>query len=186
MTNNNHTYISTDEMQRIRKLFENDPDIRKMRCEQRIAQTNHDYVRAMNIGKKIEAIFTNVLLELIQEAELDVEKVQLNFKEFPLQQREEMTKIIVTLFMAYDIIESAVMDFNDILQRKDKYLQLDLLVDRPPRQNHYGYSQRNLNQMKTSKVEPGSGFATGRPQTGHKLNKCPYKQRGNGETVYGA
>ena len=88
--------------------------------------SNHRYDQALLIGKRIEAIFSGVLVNLMEETNKSVERVELNFKDFPTEQSVKMMEIIVTLFMACDIIETAVMDFNDIIQEKDKSLHLDL------------------------------------------------------------
>lgn len=112
--------ISSSEMHRIRTEFENDVRIRQFRCRQKLAEMQHNYFLAMQIGKEIEDVFTSVLANLLQDAEQSVENVELNFKNFPQADRGEMMEIIVTLFLSCDIIETAVMDFNDILHRQDR------------------------------------------------------------------
>lgn len=117
--------IPSESVQLAREQFESNPLVRQMRCQQQLALSKGNYMGAMAIGQKLEGIFSKVLVDLMRDAESTVTKVELNTDDFPADKRKEMVEIIVTLFMACDIIETAVMDFNDIIHERDKTLEFD-------------------------------------------------------------
>lgn len=116
-------------LKHIRQEFEASPDVHQLYIEQQLAQRQGNYIKALEIGKKIDSLYSMVVTSLVEEAEKSMERVEINAKDFPPEKRKEMVEIIVTLFMACDILETAVMDFDDIIKSKDNTLDFDMFDD---------------------------------------------------------
>ena len=101
----------------IQLRFEADKNVRLLRTAQQNAQRTGDYQKALNIAQDIDNLWTICLDNYMAEAERQVSKVSIDSSELPAGDRDEMMEKLMVLFMCSDIIESAVIDMNDILHR---------------------------------------------------------------------
>ena len=98
-----------------RKRFEADPQIRFMRIQQNMCVREHNIHKAMDIGAEIENLFARVMQTYLEDSEDESEVLNLTEQQFPEKDRRELMEIVLTLFLATDIIDTATMDFNDVL-----------------------------------------------------------------------
>lgn len=117
--------IPDELINRIRNQFEGDPRVRNMRAQQQLLIKNHQVMQAMQIGKTLEQLFAKVLNTYIDETEKDAERFDLNAIDMPEEDRKELKILVLTAFMACDMVETAAMDINDVIQRSDKTLVVD-------------------------------------------------------------
>lgn len=108
----------------IRQQFEADPRIRQMRIQQNLSQRQHNIPLALAIGKHIEHLYGLAVQAYLEETEMQYSDIDLKAADLPAQDRDELVEIVVTLFLAADIIDTAAMDFNDVLHRTDKDLDM--------------------------------------------------------------
>lgn len=109
----------------IRNQFEANTRIREMRAQQQLLIKGGKIQSAMQIGKTIEQLFAQVVNTYIQETEQDVERLDLNTVPMPAKDRQEIMILMLTAFMACDIIDTAVVEINDVIQRSDNTLEMD-------------------------------------------------------------
>lgn len=121
--------VTPDLMNAIRRQFDNDSKIRQMRAMQQSFQIKGNYIAAMKIGKQIEELFARVVDTYIQEANEQCERIDINDLEFTEEERKEVNKITLSFFMCCDILETCIMDFNDIIKRKDKGFEFEEFDD---------------------------------------------------------
>ena len=121
--------IPQEMMQQIRNQFDTDPTITEMRNKQQLLMREGNFMLALKIGKAIEALFSKVVNEYINEANDEAENIDLKTVNMPQKDKMDVYTLVITLFMACDIIESAIMDFNSIIQRTDKTLVLEQFDD---------------------------------------------------------
>lgn len=121
--------IPADMMQQIRRQFEDDDRIRHMRIQQNILQRNGNFVKAMELGKIIENLFATAVDNYIEEAINEAETFSLEDAGIPQEDIERFNEYAVTMFMACDIIQSCIIDINDILHKTDRNLQFEQFDD---------------------------------------------------------
>lgn len=116
-------------LRQIRNSFEDDPQIKQMRIRQDVLLRSGNAVQALEWGKKIESLFAKVVDNYIEEAANEVETFSLEEAGIPPEDIEKITEHAVTMFMACDIIESCIIDINDILHKTDKDLHFEQFDD---------------------------------------------------------
>lgn len=116
-------------MAKIKEQFENDARIRDMRIKQSALQRAHDYVGALTMGKNISFLFSAVIKNYIDEMEKDVEHIDINTLKLSAQQQKKLMEITITMFMACDMIETAIIDFNDEIKKTDPALEFNMFDD---------------------------------------------------------
>lgn len=114
--------IPSEMMNNIRRQFDMDPNIIELRTHQQVLMKRGNIQAALQIGQTIESLFSKVVYEYLKEANDEAERIDIGTLNISKEDKAEINTLIVTLFMACDIIESATMDFNDVLHRVDKTL----------------------------------------------------------------
>ena len=102
---------------KIKDRFEGTPDVQQLRTKQQYFERVGKFAQALELAKTIEELFTIALHGYIQK--MDNERIAFSSEseDVPLSDKEEMMEKLTVVFMACDIIESAVVDINDILHR---------------------------------------------------------------------
>ena len=113
--------VPSEMMEQMRRQFDMDSRIIEMRT--------HQQVLVRQIGQTIEALFSKVVYEYLKEANDEAERIDIGTLNISKEDKAEINTLIVTLFMACDIIESATMDFNDVLKRVDDTLVMEQFDD---------------------------------------------------------
>jgi hypothetical protein len=121
--------IPADMMAQIRKRFEEMPYIRNLRTQQYLMQQRREIDAALTLGKMIEVMFGQVVQAYIEEVEKECEEIEFVDLKIPEKDKEEISILNVTMFMAIDIIESCLNDINDALHRTDKTLNYEMHDD---------------------------------------------------------
>lgn len=116
-------------MSQIRNKFEADPKVKGLRTQQYLIQQKKDYNAALVIGKMIEVLFGTVVQAYLDEVNAECEEIDFKDLDIPNEDKEEISILNVTLFIAIDIVESCLIDINDVLHRTDKTLNYEMHDD---------------------------------------------------------
>ena len=116
-------------MSQIRNKFEADPKVKGLRTQQYLLQQKKDYNAALVIGKMIEVLFGTVVQAYLDEVNAECEEIDFKDLDIPNEDKEEISILNVTLFIAIDIVESCLIDINDVLHRTDKTLNYEMHDD---------------------------------------------------------
>ena len=134
--------IPSELLDKVRCKFDNDPTVIRLRIEQQQMMSRGHYPEALNIGKRIEILFAEVMQAIIAEAEKEVEQIPLSHIKMAKTDEERVCMLGLVMFMACDIIETAVMDVNDVLHRYGKDITYEMFDD-----------MRELSKMAKSKLK---------------------------------
>lgn len=121
--------IPAELMERIRLQFENDAKVRALRVRQGMEQRRGDFLGAMRTGQLIDHLFNEVVFHYMEEAESEAERVEIDSIAMPKEDKESILVLFLTVFMATDIIDTAVRDVDDILHRQDENFHLEMFND---------------------------------------------------------
>ena len=121
--------VPSEMMEQMRRQFDMDSRIIEMRTHQQVLVRKGNLQAALQIGQTIEALFSKVVYEYLKEANEEAERIDIGTLNISKEDKAEINTLIVTLFMACDIIESATMDFNDVLKRVDDTLVMEQFDD---------------------------------------------------------
>ena len=121
--------VPSEMMEQMRRQFDMDSRIIEMRTHQQVLVRQGNLQAALQIGQTIEALFSKVVYEYLKEANEEAERIDIGTLNISKEDKAEINTLIVTLFMACDIIESATMDFNDVLKRVDDTLVMEQFDD---------------------------------------------------------
>ena len=121
--------VPSEMMSQIRRQFDMDPQIVEMRTHQQVLMQRGNLQAALQVGQAIEGLFSKVVYEYLKEANEEAERIDIGTLNISKEDKAEINTLIVTLFMACDIIESATMDFNDVLKRVDDTLVMEQFDD---------------------------------------------------------
>lgn len=121
--------IPAELMSQIRNKFEADPKVKGLRTQQYLLQQKKEYNAALSIGKMIEVLFGTVVQAYLDEVNAECEEIDFKDLDIPKEDKEEISILNVTLFMAIDIAESCLLDINDVLHRTDKTLNYEMHDD---------------------------------------------------------
>lgn len=113
----------------IRLRFEGTPEVHALRTKQGYLERKGDYKGAMMIGEKIEDLFVIALDKYMSIAEKEVCVLDSETSDMPEKDKEEMMVKLMVLFMACDIIDSAIVDLNDVLHRTKPDIDITAFSD---------------------------------------------------------
>jgi len=74
-------------------------------------------------------LFNRVVYEYLENARSEVQQVDIATLDMPIKDKEELMKRLLVCFMCADIIESSVIDMDDILHRYDKNTYMEMFND---------------------------------------------------------
>lgn len=121
--------IPADLMCKIRSQFDNDPQIQRLRVQQGVLQRSGNFREALSVGQNIERLFSDVVFSYMKEAESQVENINIDKFDIPSEEKERIMTLGVVLFMCSDIIETSVMDIDDIIHKYDKDTHFEMFND---------------------------------------------------------
>lgn len=116
-------------LNQIRLRFESTPEVRALRTKQQYAQRTGAFIEALEIAKRIDALFPIVLQRYMECAEREVTTFDTEAADVPQKDKDEMMEKLMVLFMACDIIDSAAIDLNDILHRTKPDIDISTFND---------------------------------------------------------
>lgn len=121
--------IPAELMSQIRNKFEADPKVKGLRTQQYLLQQKKEFDAALALGKVIEVLFGTVVQAYLDEVNAECEEIDFKDLDIPNEDKEEISILNVTLFIAIDIVESCLIDINDVLHRTDKTLNYEMHDD---------------------------------------------------------
>lgn len=116
-------------LDKIKAAFEAEPKVRELRVQQQMLMRTGKYQDALEVAKYIEMLYNECVYNYVTESENQVEKVDVASINMPLGDKEELMKRLLVCFMCADIIESSVIDMDDILHRYDKTMYMEMFND---------------------------------------------------------
>lgn len=116
-------------MAQIRLAFDNDPQVVNLRIQQDLMKRQGNYRGALEMGKQIEYLYSKVVQSYLELTEQEADRFDLKTCGIPPSDIEKINELAVTLFMACDIIESCILDTNDIIHRTDKGMSFEMFND---------------------------------------------------------
>lgn len=116
-------------MAQIRLTFDSDPQVVNLRIQQDLMKRQGNFRGALEIAKQIEDLYSKVVQAYLELTEQEAERFDLNTCGIPPSDIEKINELAVTLFMACDIIESCILDTNDIIHRTDKDMSFEMFND---------------------------------------------------------
>ena len=121
--------IPSEMLAMIRKKFEEEPKIKGMRTQQFLFQKKGDYEAALNIGKMIAVVFGDVVQSYLDEVNSVCVQIDFSDLDIPAKDKEEISILNITMFIAIDIVESCLNDINETLHRTDRTLNYEIHND---------------------------------------------------------
>lgn len=113
----------------IRFSFDSNKDVRLLRTAQQEAQRRGDFTKALQIAQDIDNLWTICLDNYMQKAENEVKVIDTDSSDLPRKDKDEMMEKLMVLFMCCDMIESAIIDVNDILHRTKPDINITTFSD---------------------------------------------------------
>lgn len=117
--------IPDDLMKQMRFEFDRDERIRLLRTQQQLAMREGKIQQAMDIGKTVNHLWERVLMGYVDEANNEADNINIESIGLSYEQMERINTLVITLFMCCDIIDSTIMDVNDVIKKKDDTLQFE-------------------------------------------------------------
>lgn len=121
--------IPQELMSKIRQSFESEPKVRELRVQQQMFMRTGKYDSALALAQQIDVLFNRVVYEYLDNAGNEVEKVDIATMNMSLSDKEDLMRRLLVCFMCADIIESSVVDMDDILHRYDKNMYMEMFND---------------------------------------------------------
>lgn len=126
---NSISNIPDELMSKLRERFEAEPRVRELRVHQQMLMRGGKYDVALALAQQIDVLFNRVVYEYLENARNEVEHVEVATLDMPIKDKEELMKRLLVCFMCADIIESSVIDMDDILHRYDKNTYMEMFND---------------------------------------------------------
>lgn len=121
--------LRKEDQQEFLAAFAADPTIIKMEQACANYQRQGKWVQALQMRKKIEQVKVKTFDKFMDKLDKAAERVNLCDTEMTQEQRDKLNTLCVTLFMACDVIDSAVVDMKEILQDVDCGLEFLMFDD---------------------------------------------------------
>ena len=113
----------------IRDAFERDPKVRELRTRENLLRRQGRYSEALRAAKDTDYLFARVVQAYVDETERECSQVSLGDSGIPAADIDGILERVICLFMACDVIETAIMDVNDLLRKTDSGLQFEMFDD---------------------------------------------------------
>lgn len=121
--------LKIEDQKEFLKAFAANPIVRKMEQTRYEWQRKGAYIQAMQVAAKIEEIKGKVFKEFIHDLDRSAERVNLYDTKMTKEQRDEMNTLCVTMFMAADIIDTAVVKMKNVVREIDPTMELVMFDD---------------------------------------------------------
>lgn len=113
----------------LREKFDKDPKICRMRIQVQTAQQRRDYARALLLNQEIESLYDNELYNYITNINNINVKDKLSNLGLLNEDIKEIMILVLTAFMSMDILNSCILDANDVIHRTNKDWSLEMFDD---------------------------------------------------------
>jgi hypothetical protein len=117
--------IPSEMMEAMRRQFDDAPQVRQLRTQQQLLMRKGSYQGALELGKRIDELYNAFVAEYIRQANDDAENVDVRKIGLTDAQLATVDTITLALFMCCDIIDSCILDINNVLATKDSTLRYE-------------------------------------------------------------
>ena len=121
--------IPSELLSKIRMIFESSPRVRELRMRKELLMREGRHLEALGVSRSLDELFHRCVYEYVDEASRQVEHVDVSSMDIPLEDKERILSLLLVCFMCADMIESAVMDMDDVLHRHDPSLCMEMFND---------------------------------------------------------
>jgi hypothetical protein len=112
--------LTKEKIESLKKTFYQNPKVKELQIKADRLSAIGDYAGALKLRKVIMDLFERCEQNYVNVFNKADEEIKLIETNIPPKDMREITKRILSLFMCCDIIETLIMDINDILHRYDK------------------------------------------------------------------
>lgn len=120
------TYELTDDLiEQCRAAFEADPTVRELNIKHERLRRAGWWAEANRLAEKKKALFDKVLVAYEEQLAAGVEKMALTAADLPREDVKKLETLFVTIEMVIDILDSCLLDVNDIVHRTNKDFSLE-------------------------------------------------------------
>ena len=109
--------IPQEMMEKIRLQYESNPEVRNLRTRQQYFQSVGKYQEALELAKTLENLYAVVLRGYMDKAEREAVVFDSETSDLPQKDKDEMMEKLMVVFMACDLINNSITDFNSIFHR---------------------------------------------------------------------
>lgn len=110
----------------IKTNFESDPRVQKLRVQQGMLQRQRKYKEALALGRDIDKLYNHAVYEFMKACETEAKNISIDDIGLSADDKIEVLTRNVALYMAMDMIDSAIMEIDEILHRTDKTLSFEM------------------------------------------------------------
>lgn len=117
--------IPGEMMEAMHRHFDAAPQVQQMRTQQQLLMRKGFYKRALELGKRIDELYNAFVAKYVRQANDDAKNVDIRKIGLTDAQLATVDTITLALFMCCDIIDSCILDINDVLSTKDNTLKYE-------------------------------------------------------------
>ena len=113
----------------IRARFEREKHVNDLRILQDQCLRSGQLEKSLDIARQIEVLFAETVRMHLDAEKKKNETFDTETMDIPRADKDRMNELLVVLFMCSDIIESSIMDLNDVLHKSRKDLDITIFND---------------------------------------------------------
>ena len=113
----------------IREAFEANPTVHELRVRQQTCVMQGRLAEARALAMELDLWYDKCVRKYMDETKSELERIELKDVGLSDIDMEGVMRLVLVCFMCADIIETSVLDMNDILHRYDKGLNIELFND---------------------------------------------------------
>jgi hypothetical protein len=121
--------LSKELLDKIRMSFDTNRDVMLLRTAQQNAAREGNFQKALYVAQQIDELWTICLDNYLRKMEQEAGAFTMDAASIPEEDRERLVGYTLVLYMCCDIIESAVMDFDDLLKKTRKDASMKMFDD---------------------------------------------------------
>jgi hypothetical protein len=116
-------------LSKIREQFYATPKVRQMEVTRQMFIHNGNFRAALALAQDMEMLYNRCVYEYMEENKEKVEQVDIATMEMATEDKEELMRRLLVCFMCADMIESSVIKMDDLLQKYDKNMYMEMFDD---------------------------------------------------------
>lgn len=121
--------LPADLVEHCRESFESLISVKKGRARAQELYRKGKFIESLKLNKDIDKLFEDDLKKRLSDIDNFRQKVTLKDSNIPKDDVMDIIVKMLTGYMAIDILDSCIVDINDILHRTDKDLKFELFDD---------------------------------------------------------
>ena len=121
--------LPSDLVEQCRKSFESLISVKQGRAKAQELYRKGKFIESLKLNKDIDNLFEDDLKKRLSDIDNFRQKVTLKDSNIPKDDVMDIIVKMLTGYMAIDILDSCIVDINDILHKTDKDLKFELFDD---------------------------------------------------------